>query len=103
VKLLEELGLPELTDEQVEQLCLTAEEAARIYVYSKIPPKKLEALNVAVEVEGTKPVKLSIDIDIILSKSANGFDVQSITDESVKRAFTSAEKFLEGLTCHSQK
>ena len=100
---MEELGLPELTDEQIEDLCLIAEEAARKYVYSKIPTKKVEALNIAAEVEGSKPVKLTIDVGITLSSSAKDFDAQELTDESLRKAFASAKEYLGRLACHSQK
>jgi hypothetical protein len=100
VKLLEELGLPELTDEQTEDLCLIAEEAARKYIYSQISAKKVEALDIAAEVEGSKPVKLTIDVHIILSSSAKDFDLQPLTDESLRKAFASAKEYLGRLACH---
>jgi hypothetical protein len=103
VKLLEELGLPELTDDQNEDLCLIAEEAARKHVYSKVSAKKVEALDIAVEVGGSRPVKLTIDVHIILSSSAEDFDLQTLTDESIRKAFASAKEYLGRLACHSQK
>jgi hypothetical protein len=103
VKLLEDLGLPKLTYDQTEDLCLTAEEAARKYIYSKVSTKKVEALNIATEVEGSKPVKLTIDVHIVLSSSAKDFDLQVLTDESVKKAFASAKEYLGRLVCHSKK
>lgn len=100
---MEELRLPELTDEQIEDLCLIAEEAARKYICSKISAKKVEALNVAAEVEGSKPVKLTIDVDITLSSSAKEFDAQELTDESLRKAFATAKEYLRRLACPSQK
>jgi len=96
----EELGIPELTSEQIEELCAIAEEAAREYVLSKIPSKRIDTLNVSVEAEGTKPVNLTVDIDIALSPLMKDFDVQKLVDEAVKEAFTSAKKYLRELTCH---
>ena len=99
---MEELGISELTSEQVEELCTIAEENAREYVLSKISPKDIETLNVCAEVEGTKPVKLTIDVDIALSSSMKDCDVQKLADEAVKYAFNSAEKYLRELACSSQ-
>jgi len=99
----EELGIPELTSEQIEELCAVAEEAVREYVLSKVPSKRIEKLNISVEAEGTKPVTLTVDIDIALSPLMKDIDVQELVDEAVKEAFTSAEKYLGELTCHSKK
>ena len=99
---MEELGIPELTREQVEELCAIAEENARKYVLSKVSPKAIETLNVCAEVEGTKPVKLAIDVDIALSSSMRDYDVQKLADEAVKYVFNSAERYLRELACSSQ-
>jgi hypothetical protein len=98
-----ELGLPDLTSEQVEQLCLTAEEAARKHVLRRVPSKKIETLNISAEADHTKPLRLAVDVDIQLSTHAEGFKVQKIADEAVKEAFASAEKYLRELACHTRK
>jgi len=103
VELVEELDLPELTSEQIEELCSIAEEAARGYALSKVPSKRIEKLNISVEAEGTKPVTLTVEIDIALSPLMKDFDVQKLVDEAVKEAFTSAKKYLGELKCHSKK
>jgi hypothetical protein len=103
VELVEELGIPELTSEQVEELCVIAESAARMYITSKVPPKRIETLNISVEAEGTKPVTVTIDVDIALSPLMKNVDVQKLIEEAVKEAFASVEKYLRTLTCHSQK
>jgi hypothetical protein len=103
VKLVEELGLPELNSEQIEELCSIAEEAARKYVLSKVPGKRIETLNVSAETEGTKPMTLTVEVDISLLPSMKEFDVQKLANEAVKEAFASAENYLRKLTCHSQK
>jgi len=97
----EDIGLPELTSEQTEELCSIAEEAARKYVLSKIAIKKLESLNVSVEVEGDKPLKLSVEVDIELSPQVENINVQELANQAVREAFTSAEKYLKELKCHS--
>jgi hypothetical protein len=100
---LEDIGLPELTPEQVEELCSKSEEAAREYILSKVPPKRVETLNISVETEGEKPLTLTIDVEIVLSPLMLEYDVQKLADEAVKEAFKSAEKYLRELKCRLQK
>jgi len=99
----EELGLEELTDEQVEELCLKAEEAARKHILSRVPSKNIDTLNITAEAEGAKPVSLKVEIDLELSHSTKNIKVKRITDEAVKTAFASAKEYLRGLTCRSKK
>jgi len=103
VNLLEDLVIPELTSDQIKELCTVAEEAASKYVLSKVSSKKIETLNVCAQVEGTKPATVTVDVDILLSSLMKDFDVQRLVDEAVKEAFKSAQKYLKGLACHSQK
>jgi hypothetical protein len=60
VKMVENIGLPKLTSEQIEELCSLAEGAAKKHVLSKVALKELEALNISAEVEGEKPVTLQL-------------------------------------------
>jgi len=98
-----EIGIPDLKSEQVEELCSIVEKTAREYVLSKLSPKRMEALNISVETEGTKPVKLTVDVDVSLSPLMKKFNVQKLVDEAIKEAFTSAENYLRELKCHSKK
>jgi hypothetical protein len=100
---LQELGLPELTAEQVEQLCIIAEAAARKNVLSKISSKKIEKLDISAEAEGSKPLRLTVDVNIVLSPDVQGLSVREISEEAVKQAFVLAEKYLRELACHSLK
>jgi len=61
------MGIPELTDEQVEELCGTAEKAARGYILSKIPSERISILNITVDTEGSKPVTVNVDVEVTLS------------------------------------
>jgi len=99
----EDFGLPELTSEQIEQLCTIAEEASRKHVHSRITKKDIEALDVCAEVEGARPVNLTVDVDIELSQSVKGFDVKTLADEAVNEAFRAAEDYLRGIACRSAK
>jgi hypothetical protein len=98
VKLVEELSLPELTTEQIEALCLTAENAARKHILAKIPSKMVERLNISVEVDGTKPVNLTVEIDIVLSPQMKNLNLDKLVDEAVKEALKVSEKYLRQLT-----
>jgi len=98
-----EIGIPELKSEQIEELCSIVEKTARQYVTSKVSPKRIEALNISVETEGTKPVRLTVDVDVSLSPLMKDFNVQKLVDEAIEEAFTSAEKYLRELKCHSKK
>lgn len=100
---MEELGIPDLTSEQIEELSSIAEEAARKHVLSKVSLKKIETLNISAETEGTRPVALKVEVDIALSPSMKNFDVQKLADEAIRKAFNSAEKYLREIACHSQK
>lgn len=92
-----ELGLPELTTEQIEALCSTAENAARKYITSKISAKQIDRLDISVEAEGTKPVDLTVEIDLVLTKEAKGINVDSLVKEAVIEAHQVSEIFLRKL------
>lgn len=98
-----DLGIPDLTSEQVERLCVIAEEAARKYVLAKVSKKSVGKLDVCTEVEGTRPVRLEINIDLQLLPTVKGPDIQRLVSEAVREGFKSAEKYLKELSCHSQK
>ena len=95
---MEELGIPELTTEQIETLCSTAENAAREHVLSKVPSKMVEKLNISVEAEGTKPVNLAVEIDLTLSQQMKDFDAKALVNEAVKEALKAGENYLRKLT-----
>jgi hypothetical protein len=99
----EELGLEELTDKQIEVLCLKAEEVARKYILSKIPSKDIDTLNITAEAEGAKPISLKVEVNLELSQSIRNVKVKQIADEAVKTAFASAKQYLVGLRCRLKK
>ena len=97
MKLVEELGLPELTNEEIEQLCTIAENAAKKYILSKINAKGIEKLDIFVEAEGTKPLDLNIEIDLVLSPQLKDLDPKEIVAGAIDKAFEAGEKFLRKL------
>ena len=94
---MEELGIPDLTTEQTETLCSTVENAARRHVLSKVPSKMVEKLNISVEADGTKPVNLTVEIDLALSPKTKNFDVDTLVKEAVKEALRASENYLRKL------
>jgi DNA-directed RNA polymerase alpha subunit len=98
----EELGIPDLTTEQIETLCATAENAARKHILSKVSSKMVEKLNISVEVDGTKPVNVTVEIDLELSPKIKDFDADTLVNEALKEAHKTSENYLRKLTCHSQ-
>lgn len=92
-----ELGLPELTTEQVESLCETAESAARKYVLNKIGSKMVDRLDISVEAEGQKPVNLTVEINLLLIGEAKDVDADALVKEAVAEAHLASEKFLRTL------
>ena len=100
---MEETGIPELTLEQVEELCERAEQAAREYILSKISKNRIVTIDLTVDTEGTKPLTVNVDVTLVLSPLMKGFDVEALTKEAVKRAFAHIEGCLGELTCKSTK
>jgi hypothetical protein len=94
----EELGIPDLTTEQIEMLCATAENAARKYILSKVSSKMVEKLNISVEAEGTKPVNVTVEIDLELSPKMKDFDADKLVNEAVEEAHKTSENYLRKLT-----
>ena len=98
MKRVEELGIPDLTTEQIETLCATAENAARKHILSKVSSKMVEKLNISVEADGTKPVNITVEIDLELSPKMKDFDADKLVNEAVKEAHKASENYLRKLT-----
>ena len=77
------------TDEEIEQMCLAAEDAARRHLLSKIPLKRLSDLDVMIEAIGDKPLMLSVDVAIELTSGNE--DVDPLVDDATELAFSAAE------------
>ena len=77
------------TTDEIEQICIAAQEAARLHVLSKVSLKRVSDLDVTVEAEGDKPLVLYIDIAIELMSGDE--DVGPLVDEATDVAFSAAE------------
>jgi len=100
---LEEIGIPELTIEQVVELCERAEQAARDYFLSKVSTSRIVTLDISVDAEGTKPVNANVEVTVVLSPLMKDFDPEALTKEATKRAFAHIEEYLRDLKCKSKK
>jgi len=92
-----ELGIPELTDKQFGEVCEEAEKAARKQVLTQISSKLLDKMDIIVEVEGTKPVNITVEIDLVISKQAKFVNQMRLADEAVRKAFEAIETYLRKL------
>lgn len=79
----------ELTSEEVEQICVAAEEAARKHLLSRVSVKSISELDVTVEALGDKPLVVNIDVAIELVGSNQ--DLQNLVDQATDLAFSAAE------------
>ena len=100
---MEDIGIPELTPEQMAELCEIAEKAAREQILTQVPLRRITDLNVTVDIEGSKPVIVNVDVEIILSPLMKGYDAQRLVSEAKDRAFAAVEKYLRELACKSKK
>ena len=100
---MEEIGISELTGKEIEELCSIAEKAAREYVLSRVPPKRVDVLNVSVEAQGAKPVTLTIEVDVAFSPLIKNLDAQKLANEAIKEAYASAEEYMRELKRRSQR
>jgi len=100
---LEEIRIPELTSEQMEELCEIAEKAARKHILSKISSNRISTLDITIDTEGTKPVTVNVDVEVNLSPLMKNYDVKRLVNEASEEAFASIERYLRALTCKSTK
>lgn len=100
-KSLEIIGLPELTSEQKENLCILAEKAARDYIKSKIPLNKIQTLDIDVEIEGQKSITVTIDIQLELTSDVKNCNAEQLVNEATKKAQETADKHLRQIACKS--
>lgn len=77
------------TSEEIEQICVAAEAAARKHVLSKISLKWVSDLDVMVEAVGDKPLMINIELGIELT--TGGHDLESLVKEATEAAFSAAE------------
>ena len=94
---MEELGLPDLTTEQIETLCEIAEKTARKHILSKVRSRIVENLDISVEAEGTKPLNLTVEIDLVLSPKTTNLNADTLVNEAIKEALQASDNYLRKL------
>jgi predicted nucleotidyltransferase len=77
------------TSEEIEEICVAAQEAARLHLLSKVSLKRVSDLDVTVEAEGDKPLVLYVDVAVELEDGND--DVEPFVDEATEFAFSAAE------------
>jgi len=92
-----DIGLPELTETQIEEVCAAAETAARKHIFSKVTPKMVENIDISVEAEGTEPVNFAVEVDLVLLPDTKGIREKALVEEAVAEAFKAIEKYLRKL------
>jgi hypothetical protein len=94
VRLVVELGIPELTTEQIETLSTIAENAARKYVLAKVSSKMINRLDISVEAAGSKPVSVTVEVDVELTAQAETINPETLVKEATNEAHNAIEKYL---------
>jgi len=89
-----DLGIPDLTTNQIETLCSTAENAARKYILAKVSSKLVDRLDICVEADGSKPVDVTVEIDLVLISQDCTIDAETLAKEATNEAHKAIEKYL---------
>jgi len=77
------------TEDEIEQICVAAEEAARRQLLSILPLKRISDLDLTVEANGDKPLVLNVDIGIDVTIGDE--DLQRLVLNATNAAFEAAE------------
>ncbi|HEW89947.1 MAG TPA: DUF3194 domain-containing protein [Candidatus Bathyarchaeota archaeon] len=84
------IGLPELADEQIMAVIEAGEEAAKRYVLSKLPAKKVYDIGICIQVEGNKPLTVTVDVELRVASSAK-VDPDELARGAAKKAMEAIE------------
>ena len=99
---MKEIGIPELSEDQMQTLSEIAEKAARSHVLSHVPQRRIATLDITVETAGAKPVTIAIDVDLALAPQVKALDAQKLASEATQKAFEAVEQHLRELSCRSK-
>jgi len=102
-KFLEEIGISDLTVEQLEKLCEIGEKAARDHILSRVSARRISTLDITVDTEGSKPLTVNIEVEVTLSPLMKNFDVERLTNEATGKAFAAIDEYLREISCKSIK
>lgn len=79
-----------LTQEEIEEICEAAENAARNALFAKVNPKQVSDFEIAVEATGDKPLTLTIDFSAFSSFPTDRLG--RLIDEACDNALRAAEQ-----------
>ena len=97
------IGLPELSTGHLEKLCEIAEKTAREHVLLNIPLNRINDISISIDVKGSKPITIDVDLEIILSPLNRGYDVEKLLEITKERVFLAIEKYLRKIKCKSNQ
>jgi hypothetical protein len=84
------------TEDEIEEICVAAEEAARQALFLKIPVKRVSDLDVIVEAIGDKQLTLAVEVGVELLIGDE--DLQGLVDKATDAAFSAAEAKVKELS-----
>ncbi|UCG37138.1 MAG: DUF3194 domain-containing protein [Candidatus Bathyarchaeota archaeon] len=99
---MEEIGIPNLTKDQMRTLSEIAENTAREYILSNVPQKRILELDITVETTGSKPVAIAVDIELTLSPLMKSSNTEELANNAACKAFEAVENYLRELRCKSK-
>ena len=90
-----ELGLPDLDEDRIEDLCEIADNAIKKYIFSKIKKSKATVLESTIEISTENKIcQIDIELDLEIP-TLDSKEVKEIADKAVEIAFESIEKELK--------
>ena len=98
---MEELGLPELTNNEIQRLCEEGEKAAWNHITSKVPKNMILDLDITIDVEGVKPLSVVVEVELSLSPLAR-VDEAQMAREAAEKASARIEELLREIACNSK-
>jgi len=77
------------TEQELETVCASAEDAARNIIFKKFDPKQITDLDITIESYGDKPLTLIVDISICPRNSNT--DLTKLIDVACNEALRAAD------------
>ena len=94
---MEEIGISDLSNQQLEKLCEIAEKAARDYVTSKVSIRRISQLDISVNTEDRNPVTVNVEVELVLSPLMKDYDVDKLAADAIEKAFSAISTYLREL------
>jgi len=99
---LKETGSSKLSLEQKENICILAEKEARDFINSKIPLNEIQELNIDVEVDGSMPVTVTVDVELVPASSTKDYNIEQLVKEATARALNATGVQFGEIACKSR-